>query len=312
MTTRTRLYDVFAANLGLYAPEHAGTFACPICLRVFPRDRICALSRAHFIPQALGGRQFTLACADCNSRVGHDIESYETTRATNVRAFSGAGTDNVPVSIALYDSSGTVGSVKADLRVVPGSTRPTVEVCFVPKASHPQEMEKVLHALREKGAQGSSDWGFRVHRNSRSGWKRARLTYLHAAFLYLFHEFGYEWALDVSTEAVRKQLLSPGEDIASPAILFSEELPCHPQRLTLHMVTSPRSARGFLVVMPALSHLPDPLSVWMPFFGGTYDMTDELVSNNRFSARPISPHHGYLARQESLMDGHRLATLFSG
>jgi hypothetical protein len=42
---------------------------------------------------------------------------------------------------------------------------------------------------------------------------KGRLTYLHTAFLYLFHEFGYEWALNPYTAKIREQLLNPDQNI---------------------------------------------------------------------------------------------------
>src|SRR5262249_5365569 len=78
---RKRLFDLFSANLSLYLPEHAGMFACPLCMYLFTRDDLTdsspALTFAHYIPHFCGGKlgDCTLACAECNSGIGHGLES---------------------------------------------------------------------------------------------------------------------------------------------------------------------------------------------------------------------------------------------
>lgn len=66
----------FTTELRTLFPEYKYIFKCPFCLRDFSEPDIDTnkIIDAHIIPEKLGGRSKTVACAECDNRIGHEIE----------------------------------------------------------------------------------------------------------------------------------------------------------------------------------------------------------------------------------------------
>ena len=195
-----KLFDIFSANLKLYRNDCRGLFICPLCLCLFSRDQIRSdLSKAHIIPQSLGGRAWTLTCETCNNNVGSEIESYESERANFNWALSGNGNETTRVEIWYRNGKdGVCGPVLANMKAIERDGDRVLQLFAKQKGSNPAawKLFNDINSGKIPAGQWSQEVSFRMTKSS----KRANLTYVHAAYLYMFHQFGYEW------------IFTPGDD----------------------------------------------------------------------------------------------------
>jgi hypothetical protein len=301
MPTVIELFDTFSANLGLYRKEQSGLFVCPLCLRVFTRDQIRSdLSKAHIIPQFLGGKDWTLTCRECNNRVGTEIESQEKERANFNWALSGDGNEITRASVLVRDQHGNlIGAVQADMSAVVSEGERRLQLHLKPRASNPAALNVLADQLSNGVPAGTSapEVQFRITRDSR----RANLTHVHAGYLQMFHQFGYEWALDPCAELIRKQIMSPDEPIISPLfpVLPNHGIPA--DKMGILLVTQPVNWRHFVVVMPLYRGKRERKGVWMPLFGQPYQQPPR--EKCEVQVVPVPDHHQLLARPDSYMQG---------
>jgi len=292
------LFNLFSANIGLYRKEYSGKFICPLCLRAFESCNIRSeLTRAHIVPRSLGGHQVTLTCRQCNNTVGTTIESCEAERFTFYKAFSGDSSERVRISYTFTDKQGESKSFQAEMNAE-GESK--LRSWILPQASNP----KVIQTFTDMLVNGKDLEEINILGQVTKSQKRANLTYLHAAFLLLFHEFGYEWALNPSAQIIREQILNPDANlIFLPSPKFSNlNLPL--DQATLCLVTHPVEFRSFLVVLPQIYSLESRYGVWIPLFGCPYDPppADKSVKLNMVQ---VPDHHHRLNRRDSIMQGLR-------
>jgi len=304
MATRSTLFDVFSHNLALYKKDSAGHFVCPLCLRVFSRDQAPTdLSRAHIIPKFLGGKEWTLACRACNNKVGAEIESYEAERTKYNRALSGDSNETARVRVTARNQEGdVVGPVQADLGARRANGDRRLQLYLKPKGSNPTALA-LLNSL-VSGASPPGGWTLEVtFRQTRSS-KRANLTYVHAAYLFMFHQFGYEWALDLCATPVREQIMSPDEPIILPLAprLYDHGIP--DDELGILLVTEPAEWRHFLVILPLFPGWEDRQAVWMPLFGRPYDQPPKK-KGVKLQVLRVPDHHQFLHEHHSHRQGYR-------
>jgi len=285
-----KLFDELRVNLSFYKEgEFEGKIGCPICLNLFD---FTDLSLAHIIPNALGGNNFTLTCKKCNSLVGSKIERYETERAKFNSAFSGKGETTWRVELFPKigsSNSPNTGKIVADMSLVRNSDRVNLSLKIVPGCYCPKALDELKQSLE------SADALVNLKFQARAGWRRARLTYLHAAFLFLFSQFGYEWALDPCTQVIREQILQPEKNLLEVSIVeltdskligsFAKDQP----KITWYLITEPEESRGFLIVFSGLEHLYYPIGIWMPLFGYAYKALK--VPNGRMILLPVMCDH---------------------
>lgn len=298
------LYDVFSANLGLYRKEYSGRFMCPLCLRTFSRDQIRSnLSKAHIIPQFLGGRDWTLTCAMCNNKVGSEIESYEAERINFKWALSGEGNETTRVRLTPCNEQGAVlGPVQADMRAKGRGEKRRLQLRLQRKGSNPTALELLNSQLSAKTLVGRSS--VEVHFCETRSSKRANLTYVHAAYLFMFHQFGYEWALNPCAALIRKQIMSPDEPIILPLAPALSGLQLPDKELTVLLVTEPADWRHFLVVLPLFRGWTKRQAVWLPLFGCQYNQPPQRKGVDLAVVR-VPDYHRFLHQRDSQMQGFR-------
>ena len=298
------LFDLFSANLQLYTPEDAGLFVCALCLRTFSRDQIRSeLSRAHIVPQFLGGRAWTLACRSCNNTIGSEIESCESERANFNWALCGDGNETTRVRVIVRNEHGdVVGPVQADMRGDTSSGERRLQMYLQPKGSNPVALELLNNVLSGKTSAGS--WEIEGHfRETRSA-KRANLTYVHAAYLLMFHQFGYEWVFSPGAECIRKQIMSPDEPILLPLAPALSGLHVPSDEMAIVLVTEPADWRRFLVVLPLIRGWKKRQALWMPLFGCQYDQPPQR-KGVELSVAPVPDCHCFLHQVQSKSQGRR-------
>lgn len=305
---RQKLFDELAVNLSFYTEgKFRKVFGCPICLKVF--DSIEHLSDAHIIPYALGGNTVTLTCKDCNSKVGSKIEHYESERAKFNTAFSGKGDNPWRVFLSpKIDSSKSqnIGKIAADMRLIENNNRIEFIFDIVPKRYSPEALNELTKSLESDNA------SINIEFQSRSGWDRAKLTYLHAAFLFLFSQFGYEWALDPCTQVIREQIQNPEKNLIDFSVIELTDLELldylsrEQSKITWYLVTEPEEAKGFLIVFSGIEHWNKPIGVWMPLFGCSYEMPK--VPTGRII--PLNVMNDHLSTFNFMSQGNRLINYF--
>lgn len=271
---------------------------CPLCQRVFRNAE--DLSVAHLIPSALRGRKATVTCRECNSRIGTTIESHEVRRARFMDTLSGENGAESDVDVTFPEN----GSKRVRATWTSDGTRsdPHWTLSPVQEATAPNEMEESTRYLQDVKSRNSP---FPLDISGKRGWslRQAYRTYLHAAFLCLFHEFGYEWSLSRSAEAVRLKLLNADEDL--DGYLLELTATSAPEAaLRAAIVTDPEKMQGFLITMPMLRHLDKPLGVWLPLFDS--DGLPPVHPVNPMIIRVASASfHSRLTTPTSLDQGHR-------
>ncbi len=294
---RQRLFDEFSENLRLCTQDEIqGQFACPICLREY--DSIDSLSDAHIFPKALGGRSYTLTCKDCNNNVGSKIESHEDQRAKLQNFFSGSCSHKVILSQAISGRK-----VTAEMTIIKNGTK----IMFrfkIPKGKgyDPETEEKIAQSFGKKGH------ALNVQIRTGVDSRKAELTYLHAAFLFLFSQLGYEWVLDPCTNIIRDQLQNPDQEIINfsktslPASAFTDSLSKQQPQISWYQIMEPEESRGFLVVFSGFEHLGIPESVWMPFCGCQYEPPSSFPTR----LFPLEVSSGHLSNGELICSGYGL------
>lgn len=304
MPALSTLFDTFSDNLALYRKDYSGRFMCPLCLRTFSRDQVRTdLSKAHIIPQFLGGRDWTLACRTCNNKVGTEIESCEAERVKFNRALSGDGNETTRVRVTARNEQGdVVGPVQADLRASRSAGGRRLQMYLKPKGSNPAALALLNSLLSGKSCAGS--WTIEVAFRETKSSKRANLTYVHAAYLLMFHQFGYEWVLDPSAEQVRKQIMSPDEPIILPLFPALSDHQIPDDELGIFLVTGPADWRHFLVVLPLFRDSARRQSVWMPLFGRPYNQPPQR-KGVKLAVVPVPDHHRSLRQRDSRRQGYR-------
>jgi len=265
-------------------------------------NSIDELSDAHIVPQAMGGSLVTITCKKCNNEVGSTIESYEIERAKFNRTFSGDGKNSWSVSLYPLHSNKESGKVIANMRLIEDGQKQTYEFKIIPRQYSPAALNEIIKSLMNPGG------GFNVNLWAKAGWRRARLTYLHSAFLFLFDQFGYEWALNPCTTLIREQIQKPQEDLISfntiELFKFSGDL----TKPSVNLIVQPKESKGFLVIFPQLAHWELPVAVWMPLFDSPYKLPEE-VSNLRIE--PLPRLNSHLSTLDSVWLGHKFAQAIS-
>ena len=223
-----------------YVSAQARGFMCPICLQTFPDTK--NLNKAHLWPEALGGRIYTLACQRCNADIGTRIEKHEVERVKYLNS------DKLPFTEKIEGVAGHIGLL-CSIRDVDG--QPCLIMEISEKHSNPRTLAEnrrmfdTKEILRKKAT-----LSFRSKFNER----KADLTYLHFAYMTLFHKAGYGWVTNSMAHRIRRQLANP-EEISFP--IYVVDFP-HKNLLgdskntepALVEVSSPVELQGYFVVTP--------------------------------------------------------------
>ena len=77
-------------------------------------------------------------------------------------------------------------------------------------------------------------------------------------------------------ETIRKQIMSPDEEIILPLPPRLTDIQIPDNELALFLVTEPVDFRSFLVVLPLIRGWQQRQGVWMPLFGCSYTQPPEL------------------------------------
>ncbi len=124
MDKRLRWFDEGASRLrlvldrqghGHQLPSTGDYYACPCCLRAYPRAAVAArvLTIEDVPPRALGGRPMLLTCAECNSRSGTNFDAHAAQKATADAFLRGVVTSRKVPATSFIDGVPLRGSYSA-------------------------------------------------------------------------------------------------------------------------------------------------------------------------------------------------------
>lgn len=272
------LFDFFTKAANEFYPEPPNGFVCPLCVQVF--DSSDRLSRAHLWPEALGGRIFTLACRKCNSEVGSAIEKHEKARVDYM------GSDKLPLTEKIEGVEGHISGFYS-VRDIDG--QPTLIMEISDDHSNPRTLAE-NQRLFETGEilQRKVTLSYKGKFNRRN----ATLTYLHFAYMSLFHLAGYQWVETVQGAKIHDQLSKPKEAIFPVLFTELEGKPAsevaEPSQPILFEVQGETALQGYFVATPELPHNNgDRLGVWIPKLADTADTVLHMDSppNDHFSLK---------------------------
>ena len=202
---RHHLFDIFSKNLSLVNSTFQDVFICPLCYKKFSREQIDShLSLAHIWPESLDGNLETLACKECNSKMGSSIESHLTKAIIN------------PFKRRLFaiDDSKDNLDIKSDggIKITPEISKASLgikSITFDEDTINTDVFPNPNAKIWDLSFSGYI-W---VSRKETFKYRNVFLTYLHFSYLYLFHCFGYEWAESLLAKTMRHQLKNPNEKV---------------------------------------------------------------------------------------------------
>lgn len=259
---KLRIFKVFSQNLEWITkhPTFTGNlkasnnYICPICLRIFDESSLeqginNPLTIEHVPPEALGGKSKLLTCKECNSKSGHllDGQLYKLLLQMDFDSF-------LPNSKtkATFDLNGNKvnGSVEIDnegvwsLRLMPQYSNPKHSESFF--KDFKMSTKSVNPMVRPPFVEQFKSPTFKFSKRNSAQIKRAEVAVLRIAYLYLFSIFGNSVLLNPFLDNVRKQILSPDEDILPRPFwikyYFAEEWD------GINLIRSPKELRCFLII----------------------------------------------------------------
>jgi HNH endonuclease len=197
---RLALYDLCVTNAGLHGL--GDLFICPICRNKFTRDDClgenCKLTLAHIYPKATGGKPTTLACRECNNRLGKRYDS------EIVREHQIAGLENKDPNVSVRTEFTMAGEkFRANL----SRDNEGMKVHIVAGANDPVVIARLQEKLKQ--LPNDSPYTFTHRAVNQDLWLTAMV---YSAHLLLFREFGYEyleselgkWVLQLALDAENK------------------------------------------------------------------------------------------------------------
>lgn len=256
---RERLFGRYSVNLSFHRPDLKGLFVCPQCTRSFKRDglRSGLLSEEHVPPYAVGHELITLTCRQCNNWSGAELDSDLATHF-EIQDFLKGEWSSSQIIPRVKASNGEIG---ASIELKHGN----VLIVSRNNLSNPELKRKFDRYWQSmKGKEG---WKFQIQEKFKYRPSRVPVAILRAAYLIMFHYFGYEYIFSPSLEQVRQQINNPnGSELAKYAVLKPSKNIPPPDYVErgVSVVTSPPELRSFLVTLVLNRKNPQYCGVLMP------------------------------------------------
>lgn len=201
MDEAERLFGILAHDFALFDPAQRGLIQCPLCLVEMNRDdlKVSGETRVitveHIVPRSLGGKITTLTCKKCNNGLGSSLDAHLERMVRNSEALAGTG-------VQLKGSVSAVGmsfpmkiawSLNSDQK--PGAT------IRIP-GGRPADIQALAKAIRD-GQLSKVDLSMTLQYSE----DKYRLSLLKCAYLSLFRQFGYRYALSSAGQFARDIIL---------------------------------------------------------------------------------------------------------
>ena len=202
MRSNRYLFEL-SQELARFDTNMLGQFRCPTCLRDLPienfgsADDNNSINEEHIIPNAVGGKQTTFLCKNCNSTFGRKQTRWLVEWIT-------LNEGDAPFPL---DPKKQKAKVIANGRKLNGSMRlgddGALEFHTDRKRTNPVDFD--AHWSEPKPSEIKIDYSMPVFANEQS----LRVGYLTAAYGLWFKNFGYSFVLQAKLNKVREQILQP-------------------------------------------------------------------------------------------------------
>lgn len=238
---RLALFDLYSANLAWYAPNWAGHFACPLCLRLFSKEACTGeiLTIDHIVTGAVGGRAVTLTCKACNDRSGSGAEASLVGKLDVEDKLRGKST--TPLSVDLRFAE---GEFPADVRFLPDGGGEIVIL------GRPGPQVESRFKMVETAVQQREDFHMRFSLGYRS--RHPAVAVLRMGYLAMFRQFGYGYLRCPGAQIIRDQIARPEEQLmdflgVADGALEVPDPPPYP--ITVGFLREPQHLRCFVVYL---------------------------------------------------------------
>jgi len=223
-------------------PETGDFYACPCCLKAYPREAVAArmLTDEHVPPGLLGGRRLVLTCEPCNSGAGHEFDAHAVNRARAEDFMQGKfGEQDFPV---------TVHADGVPLRGKARWTEAGIQMVGVDEQNDPKQRAAHMAALDAyaESKDPKPTVSFTVHLKPYDD-ARARYSRIRAAYLAAFAGLGYSYILRNVMKPVRDQLANP--DVKSLPTYMYRDPNNPPDARHILLVDDPDELRCVAVIM---------------------------------------------------------------
>jgi hypothetical protein len=257
-TKRELLFSVYSKNLSFYMPEFTDHFLCPVCKSLFGRIDIKKLSLAHIIPKSMGGKRATLACSQCDNRIGHDFDwhlSKEKELLTRIKENKGiysklklnGDSKLYPIIFDIHLSN----SGHLDMHIKPPSN--------VPSIIWKEHMDELINNKNT----------IDIETTKLFSPERRNISYIYSAFLLMFSKFGYEYVLSPNMDSIRQVLMGNYEFLKNQQLV--RDLPKSLVQVSVPsicMLIKPVETRAFCIFLPSTKN-NQIRCVFLPGFGKT-------------------------------------------
>jgi hypothetical protein len=270
--------------------SRSDTFRCPICLKHFSREDLekKLLSRGHVIPEAAGGKTYTLECKSCNSQFGREFDSHASNEMVLGRFMRMEPGLTLPIKIC----SEGMKAVKAKFQWESG---PGITVEQPEGNRHVEPYRKCIKGMAIISNE-VSDWKFDIETDLKIDPKRRDISLIHSAHLMMFYCFGYKYLSSCSAKLILNILEDVREgrnppDISKYMIAYrAEKLPVAFRLPTIGIIKMPRRFRSFFVVLPYEDpSVPGTVRVvFLPGIGERGYKTFENLMKQRQSNKAVS------------------------
>jgi hypothetical protein len=202
MKTKARrklLFARYSSSLAACRPEHAGLYACPICLALFPQEALVGndplLTEEHCPQRGIGESHYVLTCKGCNSQAGYQIDHHLHKHVQLRRFWDGNERSNVRLEFENRSVTASIERGSGTMSLWPDRRR-----------CDPKAVDALFDSLKD---QTFKEFSLRFGRNVLPSIRRFRIALLKSAYLLMFRNFGYRYILTPLLESVRVQILEP-------------------------------------------------------------------------------------------------------
>lgn len=203
---------MLSENLESFFPEYKGMFMCPTCLDVIPINNLGAISEAHIIPKAAGGKLKTFLCTKCNSTFGANQDKWfgELIRISN------------DPEASIFSTTIKDGYFEIDGMRVNGHWRDNKDEGFEFTVHYdrnsPETNQKVQNKFRMNNPKMELTVPIPLLRNE----EMIGPGFLTAAYLMWFGYLGYSWVLQKHLDPIRSQIRNPLKKLLSQNIYYRQ------------------------------------------------------------------------------------------
>lgn len=187
----------FTSELKRLLPNYGYTFKCPFCFRDFSNDDIVQrkVIDAHIIPESLGGRTTTIACYECDNRIGTAIEGPAINWTSDIEIMTGKRTGKI------RGGKTYLRTQNRNYKVEILANKKNQVVINIPNPNdYAYFLEHDVHNIDK--SQRSYDWSERVTD------EQLAQFYLKMAYLAAFDKYGYKYIYHSELNWIRCALAS--------------------------------------------------------------------------------------------------------